>query len=88
MEEIKYKINEVHLKEDERWFNYLEIRRISRFINWKFDKFVSMEECECVLEWAVIDEKEKNSVMNKAEQKRLKKEKLENSILNSVLLEM
>lgn len=92
MENTIYKIKWVSLCEDENWFNYIKVRLVERFINGKYDKFISLKEWEKLLQGAVIDPQKKNLVLSKNEKKLQKKQQavklLESKLVDSILADM
>lgn len=96
MENTIYKLKWVSLCEDENGFNFLKVRLVERFVNWKYDKFISLKEWEKLLQGAVIDPDKKNIVLSKNEKKLQKKlqdkqqavKLLESKLVNSILADM
>lgn len=92
MENTIYKLKWVSLCEDENGFNFLKVRLVERFVNWKYDKFISLREWEKLLQGAVIDPDKKNIVLSKNEKKLQKKQQavklLESKLVDSILADM
>lgn len=65
-----YKLKWVSIVKDKNGSNILQVRLVERFIDWKHDKFISMNEAMYIIDRAVIYEKDFDSIMSKAELKR------------------
>ena len=65
-----YKLKWVSIVKDKNGSNILQIRLVERFIDWKYDKFISINEAMYIIDKAVIYEKDFDSIMSKAELKR------------------
>lgn len=55
---------------DWKYGRELKVKLVARFIDWKFDKFIPIEDAMQFLDKAVIYEDDFNSVMSKADKKR------------------
>ena len=63
---IKYKLKWVSIDYSEKlWKRVLVIPLVWRWIDWKYDKYITMDEALDIVEWAVIDPDEKNSILSK-----------------------
>lgn len=70
---VAYKLKWISIEKDQYGSNYLRVKLVARFIDWKFDKFIPMREAIQFLDKAVIYEDDFNSVMSKADKKRMNK---------------
>ena len=73
--EISYKLNWIKqtpktLEPFKPWS--IEVSRVAKFIDWKFDRFIKLEEAVKFLDKVVFYEKDFDSVMSKSEKKRKK----------------
>lgn len=58
---------------DWKYGREIKVKLVARFIDWKFDKFIPIEDAMLFLDKAVIYEDDFNSVMSKADKKRMNK---------------
>ena len=65
-----YKLKWVSIVKDKNGSNILQVRLIERFIDWKHDKFIPMNEAISIIDKAVIYEEDFDSIMSKSEIKR------------------
>jgi len=70
---VAYKLKWISIEKDQYGSNYLRVKLVARFKDWKYDKFIPMREAIQFLEKAVIYEDDFNSVMSKADKKRMNK---------------
>ena len=73
--EISYKLNGIKqnpktLEPFKPWS--IEVSRVAKFIDWKFDRFIKLEEAIKFLDKVVFYEKDFDSVMTKTERKKKK----------------
>ncbi len=62
---IKYKLKWASIDYSEKlWKRVLVIPLVWRWIDWKYDKYITMDEALPIVEGAVIDPNEKNSVLS------------------------
>lgn len=62
---IKYKLKWVSIDYSEKlWKRVLVIPLVWRWIDWKYDKYITMDEALPIVEGAVIDPNEKNSILS------------------------
>ena len=62
---IKYKLKWVSIDYSEKlWKRVLVIPLVWRRIDWKYDKYITMDEALPIVEGAVIDPNEKNSILS------------------------
>lgn len=66
---VAYKLKNISL-ENGKYGNIIHIKMVERFVDWKHDTFIPLEEAIQFLDKAVFYEKDFNSVMSKAEKKR------------------
>ena len=63
---IKYKLKWVSIDYSEKlWKRVLVIPLVWRWIDWKYDKYITMDEALPIVDGAVIDPDEKNSILSK-----------------------
>jgi len=63
---IKYKLRWVSIDYSEKlWKRVLVIPLVWRRIDWKYDKYITMDEALDIVNDAVIDPNEKNSILSK-----------------------
>ena len=65
-----YKLKWVSIVKDKNGSNILQVRLIERFIDWKHDKLIPMNEAISIIDKAVIYEEDFDSIMSKSEIKR------------------
>lgn len=58
---------------DWKYGREIKVKLVARFIDWKFDKFIPIEEAMLFLDKAVIYEDDFNSIMSKSDKKRMNK---------------
>ncbi len=62
---IRYKLKWVEIVHSEKYHrDVIRIPLVWRWIDWKFDKFIPMSEAIKILEDAVINPEDKNSIMS------------------------
>lgn len=62
---IKYKLKWASIDYSEKlWKRVLVIPLVWRWIDWKYDKYITMDEALPIVEGAVIDPNEKNSILS------------------------
>ena len=62
---IKYKLKWASIDYSEKlWKRVIVIPLVWRWINWKYDKYITMDEALPIVEGAVIDPNEKNSILS------------------------
>ena len=62
---IKYKLKWASIDYSEKlWKRVLVIPLVWRWIDWKYDKYITMDEALPIVEGAVIDTNEKNSILS------------------------
>lgn len=62
---IKYKLKWVSIDYSEKlWKRVLVIPLVWRWIDWKYDKYITIDEALPIVEGAVIDPNEKNSILS------------------------
>ena len=62
---IKYKLKWASIDYSEKlWKRVLVIPLVWRWIDWKYDKYITMDEALPIVEDAVIDPNEKNSILS------------------------
>lgn len=66
---ISYKLKRVSLERDQ-YGNVIHIKMVERFVDWKHDTFIPLEEAIQFLDKAVFYERDFDSVMSKAEKKK------------------
>lgn len=63
---IKYKLKWVYVEYSEKFErNVLVVPLVWRWIDWKYDKFISADEALDIIDNAVINPEEKNSILSK-----------------------
>lgn len=72
---ISYKIKWASIDVDENGFPFIKVRLVERFIDGKYDKFISLKQGLEIMDRAVFNETEFDSVMSKAEKKAKYREK-------------
>lgn len=85
---IAYKIKGANLCKDENWFNYIKIRLVEKFVDWKYDKFIPLKQAVDIINNAVIYDKDIDSIQSKSEIKKKKKQVNKQNLINSILLNM
>lgn len=66
---VSYKLKRVSLERDQ-YGNVIHIKMVERFLDWKHDTFIPLEEAIQFLDKAVFYERDFDSVMSKAEKKK------------------
>lgn len=66
---VAYKLKRISLEND-KYGNVIHIKMVEKFIDWKHDSFIPLEEAIEFLDKAVIYEDDFNSVMSKADKKK------------------
>ena len=66
---ISYKLKNISL-ESGKYGNIIHIKMVERFVDWKHDKFIPLEEAMQFLDKAVFYERDFDSVMSKSEKKK------------------
>lgn len=62
---IKYKLKWASIDYSEKlWKRVLVIPLVWRWIDWKYDKYITMDEALPIVDGAVIDPNEKNSILS------------------------
>lgn len=66
---VAYKLKRVSLEND-KYGNVIHIKMVQRFVDWKFDRSIPLEEAMQFLDKAVFYEEDFDSVMSKSEKKK------------------
>mgnify|MGYP006988831087 CR=1 FL=1 len=66
---VAYKLKRISLEND-KYGNVIHIKMVEKFVDWKHDSFILLEEAIQFLDKAVIYEYDFNSVMSKADKKK------------------
>lgn len=66
---VAYKLKRISLEND-KYGNVIHIKMVEKFVDWKHDSFIPLEEAIEFLDKAVIYEDDFNSVMSKADKKK------------------
>lgn len=66
---VAYKLKRISLKKD-TYGNVIHIKMVEKFVDWKHDSFIPLEEAIEFLNKAVFYEDDFDSVMSKAERKK------------------
>jgi hypothetical protein len=66
---VAYKLKRISLEND-KYGNVIHIKMVEKFVDWKHDSFIPLEEAIQFLDKAVIYEDDFNSVMSKADKKK------------------
>lgn len=62
---IKYKLRWASIDYSEKlWKRVIVIPLVWRWIDWKYDKYITMDEALPIVDGAVIDPNEKNSILS------------------------
>lgn len=74
---IKYKLKWVSVQfSKELCRPVLVVPFVSRRVDWKYDKYITMKEASEILEWAVINPEEKNSILSQKDKANFGKQPL------------
>lgn len=69
---IKYKLKWASIDYSEKlWKRVIVIPLVWRWIDWKYDKYITMDEALPIVDGAVIDPNEKNSILSKKDRATL-----------------
>lgn len=82
---IAYKIKGANLCKDENWFNFIKIRLVERFVDWKYDKFIPLRQAIDIINNAVIYEDNIDSIKSKSEIKKQKKQFNQQNLMDLIL---
>lgn len=89
---IWYKFKWFCLCEDENGFNYIKIRMVERFKDWKYDKFIPLKEAIKILPNVCFYEDDFDTLKSKSEIEQEKKVKIKQMrqqwLINEILWEM
>ncbi len=66
---VAYKLKRISLEND-KYGNVIHIKMVEKFVDWKHDSFIPLEEAIQFLDKAVIYEDDFNSVMSIADKKK------------------
>ena len=67
---VAYKLKWISIEKDQYGSNYLRVKLVEKFVDWKYDKFIPMREAIQFLDKAVFYEDDFDSVMSKSEKKK------------------
>jgi len=66
---VAYKLKRISLEND-KYGNVIHIKMVQRFVDWKFDRSIPLEDAMQFLDKAVIYEDDFNDIMSKADKKK------------------
>ncbi len=75
-----YKFKNISLEKD-----WIKIKLVERFKDWKYDKFIPMKDAIELIPHFVFNEEEFDSVMSKSEQSNISKKDCEQSLFDMIL---